>query len=55
MHLKRKDRQTETNLLLGVVVPDFFQILSDRSETFKGYVHLIYISCGVFIKPGEPL
>ena len=35
MYLNRQDRQTQTNLLLGVVVPEFLQILSDRSETFK--------------------
>ena len=35
MYLNRQDRQTQTNLLLGVVVPKFLQILSDRSETFK--------------------
>ena len=35
MYLNRQDRQTQTNLLLGVVVPEFLQILSDRSESFK--------------------
>ena len=35
MYLNRQDRQTQTNLLLGVMVPEFLQILSDRSETFK--------------------
>ena len=35
MYLNRQDRQTQTNLLLGVMVPEFLQILSDRSDTFK--------------------
>ena len=35
MYLNKQDRQTQTNLLLGVAVPDFLQILSDRSYTFK--------------------
>ena len=35
MHLSMQDKQTQTNLRLGVETPEFLQILSDRCETFK--------------------
>ena len=35
MYLSMQDKQTQTNLLLGVETPEFLQILSDSCETFK--------------------